>query len=48
MAKYKVYYEGFYIVEADTKEEALDTVRSDYEVEFEEWENVEAEEVEYE
>lgn len=48
MAKYKVFYEGFYIVEADTEEEALDTARSDYEVEFEEWENVKAEEVECE
>lgn len=40
MSKYKVYYEGFYIVETDTIDEALKTDRDDIEVEFEEWENI--------
>lgn len=43
--KYKVFYSGWYIVEADSIDEALlETTRDDYEVEYEEWENVEAEE----
>lgn len=46
MAKYKVYYEGWYIIEADSIEEALETDREDAEVEYEEWENTEAEELE--
>ena len=46
MAKYKVYYEGWYIIEADSIEEALETDRDDAEVEYEEWENTEAEELE--
>lgn len=42
--KYKVYYEGFYIVEADSLEDALaETTRDDAEVEYEEWENTAAE-----
>lgn len=40
--KVKVYYEGYYIVEADSLEEALETNRDDAEVECEEWENTEA------
>lgn len=46
MAKYKVYYEGWYIIETDSIEEALETGRDDAEVEYEEWENTEAEELE--
>lgn len=42
MAKYKVYYSGWYIVEADTIEEALETDRDDAEVEYEEWGNDDA------
>lgn len=40
MSKYKVYYEGFYIVEADTIDEALEIDRDDIEVEFEKWEKI--------
>ena len=43
MSKYKVFYEGYYIIEADTIDEALESSRDDYEVEFEEWENTDAE-----
>ncbi len=43
MALYKVHYEGFYLIEADTIDEAMETSRDDYEVEFEEWENTDAE-----
>ena len=39
MNRYKVFYEGYYIVEAD------ETSRDDGEVEYEEWENTDAEEV---
>lgn len=40
MAKlFKVSYSGYYIVEADSEEEALETVRDDYEVQYDEWEN---------
>lgn len=42
MAKYKVYYSGWYIVEADSIDEALETDRDDVEVEYEEWENNDA------
>lgn len=42
--KVKVYYEGFYIIEADSLEAALETSRDDEEVEFEEWGNTEADE----
>lgn len=42
MNKYKVYYEGYYIVEADTIDEAIETSRDDYEAEYEEWENTDA------
>lgn len=42
MAKYKVYYSGWYIIEADTIDEALETDRDDAGVEYEEWENEEA------
>lgn len=37
--KYKVFYSGWYIVEADSIDEALETSRDDYEVEYEEWSN---------
>ena len=40
----KVYYEGFYIIEAESLEAALETSRDDAEVEFEEWDNTEADE----
>ena len=43
MAKYRVSYSGWYIVEADSVEEALESDR-DFS-EFEEWENTDAEEV---
>ena len=43
MGKYKVFYEGYYIIEADTIDEALESSRDDYEVDFEEWENEYAE-----
>ena len=42
MAKYKVYYSGWYIIEADDIDEALETDRDDAEVEYEEWENKDA------
>lgn len=45
--KVKVYYEGFYIIEADTLEAAMETSRDDAEVEFEEWSNTEADEWRY-
>lgn len=48
MGKYKVYYEGFYVIEADTEDEALDTSRDEYDVIFEEWQNLKAEELESE
>ena len=40
MATYKVYYHGYYIVEADTKEDAADSHRDDGS--YEEWENYDA------
>lgn len=43
MAKYRVSYSGWYIVEADSVDEALDSDRDDSE--YEEWENTDAEEV---
>lgn len=42
--KVKVYYEGYYIIEAESLDDAMETDRDDAEVEFEEWENTEAEE----
>ena len=43
--KYKVYYSGWYIVEADSLHDAIyETDRDDAEVVFEEWENLGAEE----
>ena len=44
--KYKVYYEGYYLIEADSMEDALETSRDDY-TEYEEWENTRAEKVPY-
>lgn len=41
--KYKVHYSGWFIVEADTIDEAVEIDRDDAEVEYEEWENTEAE-----
>lgn len=43
--KYKVKYSGFYYIEADNKEEALESDRDDADVVYEEWENNSAEEV---
>ena len=43
--KVKVYYEGYYIIEAESLDEALETDRDDAEVEFEEWENTGANEL---
>lgn len=45
MSRYKVFYKGYYIIEADTIDEALETSRDDYEVEYEEWDNIDAEEI---
>ena len=42
--KVKVYYEGFYIIEADSLDAALETDRDDEEVEYEEWEKSGADE----
>ena len=46
MAVFKVHYEGFYIIEAETIDEAMETNRDDYEAQYEEWGNTNAEEVE--
>ncbi len=43
MALYKVTYEGFYLIESDSIDEAIETDRDDYAVEFEQWENTDAE-----
>jgi hypothetical protein len=43
MAIYKVMYEGFYLIEADSIDEAIETDRDNYGVEYEEWENTDAE-----
>ena len=40
MAVYKVFYRGFYIIEADSIDEALETERDD--AKYEEWENEDA------
>ena len=45
--KVKVYYEGYYIIEAESLDEALETDRDDAEVEFEEWENTGADELRF-
>ena len=42
MPKYKVSYSGFYIIEADTIDEAIETSRDDFDVEYEEYENEDA------
>ena len=42
--KVKVYYEGYYIIKAESLDEALETDRDDAEVEFEEWEDTGADE----
>ncbi len=42
MARYKVKYEGFYFVEADSAKEAMETDREDC-LDYQEWENVSAE-----
>ena len=44
MAAYKVFYRGFYIIEADSINEALETERDD--AKYEEWENEDAYELE--
>lgn len=43
MAKYRVSYVGWYVVEADSVDEALETSREDFEAEYDEWENTDAE-----
>jgi hypothetical protein len=40
--KYKVFYSGWYIIEAETVDEAVETDRDDAEVEYEEWSNDDA------
>lgn len=42
MALYKVHYEGFYLIEAETIDEAMETTREDYESQYEEWQNTKA------
>lgn len=39
---YRVYYEGFYIIEAESVEDALQSDKDDAEVQYEEWENTKA------
>lgn len=43
MPKYKVYYEGWYIIEADTIDEAMETSMDDFDTEYAEYENTDAE-----
>jgi hypothetical protein len=43
--KYKVYYSGFYYVEADSEEEALDTDKEICDVIYDEYSNDSVEEV---
>lgn len=43
--RYKVYYKGFYFIEADSIDDAIETNKDDFDVEYEEWENVNAEEI---
>ena len=38
--RFKVYYNGFYIVESDSYESAVETNREDVEVTYEEWEKL--------
>jgi len=40
---YRVFYKGYYLIEADSEAEAIVTARDDIEVEYEEWENERAE-----
>lgn len=42
MARYKVRYEGFYLIDADSADDAMETNREDC-LDYEEWENVSAE-----
>ena len=42
MTKYKVFYTGWFVVEAETIDEAVEIDRDDCEVEYEEWENTDA------
>ena len=44
MPKYRVSFNGWFTVEADTAEEALETDIDDFDVEYVEYENAEAEE----
>ena len=46
MQKYRVYFEGWYIIEADTEDEALGTSMEDFGVEYAEYENTDVEIVE--
>lgn len=46
MAKYRVSFSGWYVIEADTEEEALETSVDDFDVEYAEYENTDAEELE--
>lgn len=43
--KYKVFYSGWYIIEADSADDAITTDRDDAESESEEWENHSVEEL---
>lgn len=46
MPKYRVSFSGWYVIEADTEEEALGTAFDDFGVEYAEWENTDVEELE--
>lgn len=46
MPKYKVYYQGYYYIEADNADEAIETDREDCEVKYNTWENYGADEQE--
>ena len=46
MAKYRVSFTGWYVIEADTEDEAMGTSFEDFGVEYAEYENTDAEELE--
>ena len=46
MARYKVFYKGYFIIDADDVDEAMNADIDDYGVSSAEWENLYAEEIE--
>lgn len=46
MPKYRVSFNGWYIIEADSIDEAVETSMDDFDVEYAEYENTDAEIVE--